>query len=119
MVSWKTMMVDKDAAKSKTYDFNWIAATGWASQKAGGFTLYLGDKELLKFDVVLDSAKWTSEDGKSWLEYTVMGANKEDSSGVMALTVPSSLLVPGEAVELRVVGSASQSSRWFAVCEYK
>jgi beta-galactosidase len=118
-VSWKTMPVDKDTAKNETYTFRWIAATGWISQKAGGFALYLGDKELLKFDVVLDSAIWTSEDGKCRLEYTVMGANKEDSSGVMTLTVPSSFVVPGESAELRVVGSASQSSRWFAVCEYR
>ena len=52
-------------------------------------------------------------DRKVTLKYCVDTAEGLDSSGIMELTVPAALLKPGEAAELRVVGSAAKSRRWF------
>jgi hypothetical protein len=51
------------------------------------------------------------------LKYKVKAVAGVDSSGIMELTLPDSLLRPGKPAELRVVGSAKGSSRWFGIYE--
>ena len=101
-----------------TFNIAVIGATGFISQPPGAFTLYLGDRALLKFDVTLESKTWTNQDGTVSLAYAVKDRNREDSSGVMALTLPCAWLIPGEEVTLRVAGSANNSRRWFGVHEF-
>ena len=118
-VVWRTEPVVEKAAVDGTYSFKWIAGTGWLSQKPGGFTLFLDDKALIDFEVTGKSMRWKSEDGNVVLDYTVMSSDSEDSSGIMKLTVPYSILTPGKPSELRVVGSDSKSARWFGLYESK
>ena len=68
-------------------------------------------------DVTGKDAVWRSGDGKTTLKYTVKSANEQDSSGLMELSLPASEVKPGEAAELRVVGSAEHSRRWFGLYE--
>ncbi len=71
----------------------------------------------MDFDVTDKDALWRSADGKAILKYTAKAANDQDSSGLMELSLPATRVRPGEAVELRVVGSAAQSRRWFGLYE--
>ena len=62
-------------------------------------------------------ALWRSADGKAVLKFTAKAAQDQDSSGLMELSLPAARIKPGEAVELRVVGSATRSRRWFGLFE--
>jgi hypothetical protein len=53
------------------------------------------------------------------LDYEVLSNRAgQDSSGIMELSLPTSLLVPGKKVELKVVGSSSSSKRYFGIYRY-
>ena len=56
-------------------------------------------------------------DGKAVFKFTAKAAQDQDSSGLMELSLPAACVKPGEAVELRVVGSATRSRRWFGLFE--
>lgn len=101
--------------------FRWIANLGWQSQPAGAhFTLYLSDRKLLNFDITLKSTVWKSAGGNAQLRYTVKSLDRnEDSSGVMELVLPASMLPPdGTPARFRVTGSAGNSRRYFGLYEF-
>ncbi len=116
-VIWRTEPVPRDIESSASVTFKWIAGTGFTSQPAGTFTLMLDHKPLVDFRVAQQSTTWTNPDATVSLSYVVMDAIGQDSSGVMKLTLPASLLEPGKKAELRVVGSNTASARWFGVYE--
>ncbi len=105
------------AAKSSEGDSVFIlaAAMGLASQPAGTFTLKVNGKAVLDFNVALDDASWQSADGSIRLHYAVMEANAEDSSGLLTISVPRVLAGATAIPTFEVVGSASQSQRWFGI----
>ena len=68
----------------------------------------------------MESKTWKSADGSVTLAYEVMGytrPDKEDSVGIMTLTMPARTEDVGRSVEIKVTGSASKSSRFFSVYE--
>lgn len=119
-VIWNTRNVPSDIDTGGTYSFTWLGATGYSSQPECTFALYLGATKLLDFTYSLGSTYWQSANGDYTLEYSVVEtySSGEDSAGFMTLTVPASMLTPGEAAQLKVVGSNSSSSRWFGVYAY-
>jgi hypothetical protein len=117
-VAWQTGSWQADDKGLVT--FRWIANLGWRSQPAGGrFSLSLGDKRLLDFDITLASTAWKSPDGSVLLRYTVKSIDRgEDSSGIMELVIPRSRLPSsGQPVTLRVDGSKAGSRRYFGLQE--
>jgi beta-galactosidase len=120
LLVWQTRPVPADLDKAKNYTFRWFGALGWYTPKQppGKFTLALGDRPLVDFDVVDKTATWTSADGSIKLTYTLRGRTGPDSSGIMELTLPARLLTPGKPAELRVIPAQSGSMRWFGVYEW-
>jgi beta-galactosidase len=114
-VAWKTKPANADPARPRT--FTWIAGLGYVSEPSGKFNLFLGAQPLLELDVTRQNTTWRSTDGNAILKYTVRSADDQDSSGLMELTLPGSLVRPGEPADLRVVGSAANSRRWFGLYE--
>ena len=125
---WLTAPAPGDVRDTDRFVFRFLAITGYNSEPAGGkFSLYLSDPEkpqgeavhLLDFDHTMKSAKWSGMAGWASLDYEVLGNRASaDSSGIMELSLPTSLLVPGKPVELKVVGSASNSKRYFGIYQY-
>jgi len=67
----------------------------------------------------MESTKWSGMAGWANLNYEVIdNRGQEDSSGIMELSLPTSLLTPGKPVELQVVGSPSNSKRYFGIYQY-
>jgi len=123
-VTWLTKPVESKKIENGRYTFVWIAATGYRSQPSGEyFVLFLNGKEILRFNVAFESSNWIDSGGKVFLDYDVKGftrsSDKEDTCGVMRLTIPAEWLKVGEAAELKVVGSASGSQRFFGVYHLK
>jgi len=122
---WLTAAVPDDVKNKDQFVFRFFAITGYETDPAGGkFSFYLSDPEkpkeepthLLDFDHTMKSAKWSGMEGKVNLDYEVLGNRAgQDSSGIMELSLPASLLTPGKPVELKVVGSSSDSRRYFGI----
>jgi len=100
---------------NKTREFRFAAALGFISQPDGEFQLKVNGRPALAFDVTLYDAKWQSADGKVTMSYAVMENNAEDSNGVLTIALDSSLAPGGKPVSFEVVGSASNSQRWFGI----
>ena len=102
---WLTAAVPDDVKNTDRFVFRFFAITGYETDPAGGkFSLYLSDPEksqdepthLLDFDHTMKSAKWSGMEGKVNLDYEVLGTRAgQDSSGIMELSLPASLLAPG------------------------
>ena len=116
-VSWKTEPVSAELPRGDDarHVFRLPVAMGYRSQPSGDFRLYLGDRELLSFDVSLESETWIGEQSGARLRYHVKANNAEDSTGILEIDVPASLLETGKPATFRVRGSRSQSRRWFGV----
>ena len=65
LVAWKTQPVPADVDPAKPYTFRWLGALGWFTAPPGKFTLWLGDRPLVDFNVVRETTTWTSADGMS------------------------------------------------------
>ena len=75
----------------------------------------INGQPLLDFDVSLTDRVWQGTDGRSWIRYSVMEANGKDSNGVLEIGVPSSFLHAGQSVQFEVLGTSSNSQRWFGI----
>ncbi len=114
-LAWQTAPARANLKPGSFQRFRLPAAMGFLSQPTGSFQLLLNDKAVLSFDVALSDQAWQSDDGQVRLSYTVMENNTEDSNGVLEIEVSGALLEPGQAATFEVVGSASNSQRWFGV----
>jgi putative membrane-bound dehydrogenase-like protein len=112
---WQTLPVPADLNSNATYQFRLAAGMGFISQPSGKFELRLNDKPMLEFNVAITDRSWQSADGKVKMSYTVMENNPEDSNGVLLIEVAGSLLTPGKAATFEVIGSSSNSQRWFGI----
>ena len=122
MLTWRTKpLTEKDVNSAGDAVFRWPASTGFLSEpERGHFTLFLNGEELLEFDVSAKTKTWQKLDLRGVLNYDVVGftrSDKQDSVGIMKLTLPAGTVKVGESVELGVKGSASGSSRFFMLYE--
>ena len=122
MLTWRTKPLTQDDINSAgDAIFRWPATTGWFTQPEGGhFTLFLNGEELLEFDVSAKTTTWQMLDVRGVLNYEVLGftrVDKEDSVGIMKLTLPAGTVKVGDSVEIGVKGSASGSKRFFMLYE--
>jgi putative heme-binding domain-containing protein len=114
-LTWQTMPVPADLKADAMYQFRLAAGMGFISQPSGKFQLRLDDKPVLEFNVAIADQSWQSADGKIKMSYTVMENNSEDSNGVLLIEVAGSLLTPGKPATFQVIGSPSNSQRWFGI----
>jgi putative membrane-bound dehydrogenase-like protein len=114
-LAWQTTPVPADLNSNAAYQFRLAAGMGFISQPSGNFQLRLNDKPILEFNVATTDQSWQSADGKIKMSYTVMENNPEDSNGVLLIEVANSLLAPGKRANFEVIGSSSNSQRWFGL----
>ena len=97
--------------------FRWLAAFGDQPDSKGTYSLRVNGKDVLSFDASLTDKTWQGKDARSTLKYIAEQVKDGVSSGLMELTIPSSLLKPAQPVELCVYISARGHHRWFGVYE--
>ncbi len=114
-LEWRTEPVPADLDSNARHAFVFPAAMGYVSQPSGTFTLLLGGRELLDFEVSLASRTWKNKEGSVTFSFAARASNAEDATGLATLEVPARLLDPGKPAVLKVVGSNSGSRRWFGV----
>jgi beta-galactosidase len=113
-VAWLTQPVSKNLDANAKYTFKWVAGLGWFDQPAAEFELMLGDKKLLNFGVTQKETIWKSDDGAIMLHYDPVSAE----SGTMELTLPATMLEPGEKTLLKVLAPQTGSQRWFGIYHF-
>ena len=110
--------VEWDAAANESTDgytrFVFPIATGFLSQPAGGFTVYINQKHAFDFDVTLHDDV-LANDGKIRATYFVKEANSEDSSGILVVELDSQEFPAGPATHFSVAGRSANSQRWFGI----
>ena len=104
-----------EATANDFLEFRCAAALGFLSQPDGEFHLNVNGKPFLQFDVTLHDAQWQSDDGKVQMSYAVMENNPEDSNGVLTIRLDASLVARGRKITFEVIGSPSNSQRWFGI----
>jgi len=113
-MTWKTAVVPP-AARRNTVTFAWLAGT---SVGKGGhrFDLSMNGEPIASFNSGGDSPekKWSVEGpGGARLMFRASAVDWfGDMFGTMLLTVPSRLVIPGVAQELRVTGQKGGSPDW-------
>jgi hypothetical protein len=114
-LAWQTLPVPTELNSNATYQFRLAAGMGFISQPSGKFELRLNDRPVLQFNVATTDQSWQSTDGRVKMNYIVMENNPEDSNGVLLIDVAGSLLTPGKSANFEVIGSSSNSQRWFGI----
>jgi putative heme-binding domain-containing protein len=113
-LEWSANAPDS-AVPDRRYLFEFPAAMGFLSEPEGSFELRLNGWPALQFGVVLDDHSWSSPDDTLRMRYAVKERNGEDSNGLLLLEVLGSRLTEGQEAVFEVVGSNSNSQRWFGV----
>jgi hypothetical protein len=110
---WRTAIVPEDW-KHETATFVWSGGFGWASKPfSGHFTLFVNDRKVMDLPFSLRPAIWKS-DGYQLRFQPARGHRYGDESlGLFYLTVPSSVLKPGEPATIKMTASKENSARWF------
>lgn len=118
-IEWETAAVPRDFGAPEV-TFIWMSglATGKGAHR---FDLEINGARALTFTTSADSSRraWTEKGagGVSLSFETALIDDFNELFGFMLLTVPASLLRPGEALRLRVTGEEGQSPDWFMVFE--
>ncbi|MEO5802422.1 MAG: neutral/alkaline non-lysosomal ceramidase N-terminal domain-containing protein [Verrucomicrobiota bacterium] len=114
-VSWTSAPAPKEIRADEFGNFRLPVGLGYLSDKSGKFSLSLNGKAVLDFNVTLTDAAWKSKDGRVSMRYQVMENNAEDSNGVLTISVRGDLFKPADPINFEVIGSASNSQRWFGI----
>ena len=117
-MEWETAPVPAEH-KGKSVTFVFAGGLGWRSQpKTKGFTLEIGGREVLAFDLARTRATWKSADGKVRMVFLPMRQLPLDTVGLFYITVAPDLLTPGKGLRLGVVSKGKGSRRWFGLNPY-
>jgi hypothetical protein len=111
-LAWRSLVPE---AADQRIRFRWPVAMGLVSQPPGKFTLRMNGQAIVDWDVSLEDQVTTGLGGQVVLRYSVLENNAEDSGGLLELEVDSRLLKPGTVTQFEVLGSASNSQRWFGI----
>lgn len=111
---WETCPAPANVRDQPTFVVSWSGGMGYFAQPEGSFALYINDVKVIDIAAISEQdAAWSSLDRKIELKYVRDPSLPE--SGVFTLTLPSSLATPDQPLRLKVVGSESDSRRWFGV----
>jgi len=111
---WETPPVPGDARARPSYAVVWQGGMGYFAEPPGSFVLYVNGERLIEIpEISRQDTTWFSTDKTVSLKYVRDAAT--DEYGTCTLTLPSSRVTPGKPLLLRVVGSDSNSRRWFGV----
>jgi len=111
---WETFPAPGSVRDKSEYTVEWQGGMGYFAEPQGSFALYVNDEKVIDIPEISEKdAEWFSSDKAASLKY--VRDNQTAEYGTLTLTLPSSKVTPGKSVLLKVVGSESNSRRWFGV----
>ena len=113
---WETSPAPDDVRSRPVYAVMWQGGMGYFAEPQGTFALHVNDEKALDISALSEKdAAWFNADKTISLKY-VRGTTTAEY-GTLTLSLPSSKVTPGKPLRLKVVGSDSNSRRWFGVFE--
>lgn len=113
---WETQPVPKNAQEQKVFTVTWEGGMGFFAQPPAAFALHVNDEKVFDIPALSEqSTVWFNADKTVSLKYERDPARSE--MGFLTLSLPSAKVTPGRPLRLKVTASASNSRRWFGVCE--
>jgi len=115
-LAWETYPAPADIRTKKEYEIVWLGGMGYFSEPQGSFTLFVNDEKVIDIQEISQrDTEWQNNDGTVQLSY--MRDLSTAEYGILTLTLPSSKVIPGKPLRLKLVGSESNSRRWMGVFE--
>ncbi len=116
VLAWRSHPVEANAHEKPQYTIQWIGGMGYPQQAQADFQLFVNGEAAVHIkQLSWQDAEWHSPDRSYILRYQRDPTTNE--AGNFTLTMPSNKVKPGEAIEFRFVGSASNSLRWVGVAQ--
>jgi alpha-mannosidase len=113
---WETQPVPGNARDQTRFSVTWEGGMGYFAEPQGTFTLSVNDERILEIPALSEqSTVWFNADRTVSLKYERDASRPE--MGQLTLSLPSSMVTPGQPLLLKVTGSDSKSRRWFGVFE--
>lgn len=113
---WETQPTPMNVRQQKVFAIAWQGGMGYFAEPPGTFALSVNDEKVLEIPAISEQdAEWFSADRTVSLKYARDLSRPE--MGLLTLSLPSTKVVPGTSLRLKVTGSESSSRRWFGVCE--
>jgi hypothetical protein len=113
---WETKPAPDTVRANPVYAVVWQGGMGYFAEPQGSFALYVNDEKVLDIPSISEKdTVWSSADTTASLKYVRDTGTEE--YGTLTLTFPSSKVTPGKPLRLKVIGSDSNSRRWFGVFE--
>jgi len=103
-LEWETLPPPADGSGS-TITFRWLHVTrvgDWDPKAARQIALSLNGAKVLSYTAGILVKEWAACEGESRLEYRGLDFTQNESTGVMALTVPRSWVKPGTPCVIRL-----------------
>jgi hypothetical protein len=111
---WETLPAPANVRQQPAYEVSWLGGMGYFAQPPGSFTLYVNDEQALEIPAISErDAAWQNADKTITLKYVRDLDTAE--YGTLTLTLPSAKVAPGQPLRLKIIGSDSNSRRWFGV----
>ncbi|MDD4871370.1 MAG: hypothetical protein PHR77_12495, partial [Kiritimatiellae bacterium] len=113
---WETRPVPEKVHDQQVFSVSWQGGMGYFAEPQGSFALYVNDEKILDIPVISEQSKtWFNTDKTVSLKYERDLSRPE--MGLMTLSLPSSKMMPGKPLRLKVTAGDSKSRRWFGVCQ--
>lgn len=111
--AWLTEAVPSDLRAGRMVNFVWPVAIGSNGQPID-MSLSVDGRKLVDFDT-RDREQWSvaGADGSSLSFKNIEYDKNRDLKGLMYLRLPSSMVTPGKAVEIKIATAKSDVSTWF------
>lgn len=112
---WETHPLRPDAGE-KAWSVTWEGGMGYFAEPEASFHLYVNDQELIDIPAISEvNTTWYGAEKTASLRYE--RDNSRPEMGRFTLVLPATMVTPGRALRLKIVGSESNSRRWMGVWE--
>jgi hypothetical protein len=121
LIEWETAIppVAVSAGSNGSVRFVFAGGLGFESQaKTGGFAFLVNGLEQVRFDLPEQTNRWHSADGGVELKFITLRSLPQDHLGLFQVTLPQSLVTPGQPCRFGVRSLGENSRRWFALHLY-
>ena len=118
-IVWDSLPVAEPADENdQTYTFHWLFGVGFVPDRSLDVALSMNDTLLLEFTANVADRSREFKNGEIELKYRRLVFDGRESTGIMALTVPHSLVEPGKSVRFKLsCAKPGQSESWIGILE--
>ncbi len=118
LVEWETEVVPPEPQDERV-TFLFAGGLGYRSEpKTDGFVFLVNGVEQVRFDLPGATNRWRSADGGIELRFLALREPPQDQLGVFQLSLPRTLVPPGQPCRFGVRSLGQGSRRWFGLNLY-